>query len=93
MIDALRMEGVTKRVTGILTVNGVALSARAGEVHALMGDNVANKSTLMKVLAGSFSVKTGRILINGGECRIHSPAQTGIGGLACGEGLWLVKSL
>jgi ABC-type sugar transport system ATPase subunit len=74
-IDALRMEGVSKRFPGALAVDGVDLCARAGEVHALMGENGAGKSTLMKMLAGSFADYTGRILINGEECPLHSPAQ------------------
>ncbi|MCY3021593.1 MAG: sugar ABC transporter ATP-binding protein, partial [Planctomycetota bacterium] len=71
---ALRMERISKRYPGTLAVDEVDFDAEAGEVHALIGENGAGKSTLMKILAGSFADYTGRVLINGREVRLHSPA-------------------
>lgn len=48
----LRAAGVTKRYGGITALRGVDLEIRAGEVHALMGENGAGKSTMAKIIAG-----------------------------------------
>jgi len=71
---ALQMLGVSKRYPGTLAVDGVDLTVNAGEVHALVGENGAGKSTLMKMIAGAFDDYTGRILINGKEVSLYSPA-------------------
>jgi len=71
----LRLSAVTKSYPGTLAVDGVDLTIRRGEVHALMGENGAGKSTLMKILAGSFDDYTGTIEIDGRVARISSPAQ------------------
>ncbi len=52
-------------------VNGVSLSIRQGEVHALMGPNGTGKSTLAKAIAGhpDYTITSGDVLIDG---RSHS---------------------
>ena len=71
---ALEMQQVSKRYPGTIAVDGVDFQVEAGEIHALVGENGAGKSTLMKMLAGSFDDYTGRILIDGKEVLLHSPA-------------------
>jgi rhamnose transport system ATP-binding protein len=48
----LKASGVAKRYGGIAALRGVDLELRAGEVHALMGENGAGKSTMAKIVAG-----------------------------------------
>lgn len=79
---ALQTIALTKRYPGTLAVDGVDLELRFGEVHALLGENGAGKSTLMKMLAGSFRDYEGRILINGEEVALHSPAIAKAKGIA-----------
>ena len=53
-IDTLEMRRITKRFPGVLANDRVDFDVRSGEVHALLGENVAGKSTLMKVLYGMY---------------------------------------
>ncbi|MQA10187.1 MAG: ATP-binding cassette domain-containing protein [Pseudonocardiaceae bacterium] len=78
----LRLEGVTKRFGATLALGGVDFDLRAGEVHALLGENGAGKSTLMKVLAGNEQRDAGRILLDGEEIEIRSPAEARQHGIA-----------
>ena len=48
----LQMKGVQKRFGGAIALRGADLSIRAGEIHALLGENGAGKSTMLKILAG-----------------------------------------
>ncbi len=48
----LRMRDITKTFPGVRALDGVSMSVRPGEIHAICGENGAGKSTLMKVLSG-----------------------------------------
>ncbi len=70
----IEFQNITKRFAGVTALDGVSLSIARGECHALMGENGAGKSTLGKVLAGIHRVDEGRVLIDGVEQALHSPA-------------------
>jgi len=63
--DLLAMRGITKRFAGVTALRDVSLTARAGEVLALMGENGAGKSTLIKILGGVQPADAGEIRIDG----------------------------
>ena len=61
------MEGITKTFPGVKALDGVCLTVKRGQVHALMGENGAGKSTLMKCLFGVYKKDGGRIYLDGHE--------------------------
>jgi ABC-type sugar transport system ATPase subunit len=66
---ALEARNIVKRFDGVHALNGVRLSVRPGEIHALLGENGAGKSTLIKILTGLYAPDSGQILRNGEELK------------------------
>ena len=73
MDDILRAEHIFKSFPGVLAVNDVSLTLRAGEVLALIGENGAGKSTFSQVLCGVLKPDKGQIFIDGKEVAFSSP--------------------
>src|SRR5258705_9828736 len=69
----LELRGITKTFLGVRALSDVNFTARAGEIHALMGENGAGKSTLIKVLTGVYGRDAGDILLNGTSVNPRSP--------------------
>jgi ABC-type sugar transport system ATPase subunit len=61
----LRTEGLTKRFEGLVAVDRVNLEVNKGEVLALVGENAAGKSTLIKMLSGIYPITAGKIYWKG----------------------------
>jgi ribose transport system ATP-binding protein len=70
----LRMENITKTFPGVLALDKVSFSLKAGEVVSLVGENGAGKSTLMKILSGAYKKDSGNIFLNGKAITIENPA-------------------
>ena len=71
----LEMRGIVKTFDGTCAVKGVDFSCFRGEIHGLVGENGAGKSTLMKIIAGIHSPDSGKIFINGKECKFAGYSQ------------------
>src|SRR5260370_42379891 len=77
---ALLLDNVVKTYGPIRAVDGVSLTAHAGEFIALLGPNGAGKSTLFQLLSGLFTADSGRIEVNGHVMsRYPVPALAGLG--------------
>ena len=63
--DAVRMTDVSKHFGGVRALDGVSLDVRPGEVHALLGENGAGKSTILKILRGVQPPTSGTVAIGG----------------------------
>ncbi|MBK9170457.1 MAG: sugar ABC transporter ATP-binding protein [Bryobacterales bacterium] len=78
----LSLEGIQKRFGGVTALADGNLGVATGEVHLLLGENGAGKSTLMKIVAGMHNRDGGRMLWNGQEVWLRSPAEAAAIGVA-----------
>jgi simple sugar transport system ATP-binding protein len=79
---AVRLVGVSKAFGGFQALAGADFSARFGEIHALLGENGAGKSSLMNIAAGLYQPDAGTIFVEGAPRRFSGPrdaASAGIG--------------
>ncbi|MFN8439545.1 MAG: sugar ABC transporter ATP-binding protein [Caldilineaceae bacterium] len=70
----LELQSVSKRYGGALALTEVDFDILPGEVHGLVGENGAGKSTMMKLLAGVFNDYSGEMRLQGQVVRFASPA-------------------
>ena len=71
--ELLYMKDITKIFPGVKALEDVQFSLRAGEIHALVGENGAGKSTFIKVLAGVHQPDNGEIYLNGEKLVMSTP--------------------
>jgi len=64
---------VSKYFARVVANKDISFSVNRGEVLALLGENGAGKSTVMKILYGLYKADEGQILMDGKEQRINSP--------------------
>jgi ABC-type sugar transport system ATPase subunit len=69
----LQVEGLRKSFGGVHAVDGVNFDIGTGEVMALVGDNGAGKSTVVKMISGAYHRDGGRILWQGKPVQFNSP--------------------
>lgn len=67
----LEAKGIVKTFPGVVALNGVNLSIKKGEVHAIAGENGAGKSTLMLILGGIYPPDEGELYIEGKRVVFH----------------------
>jgi ABC-type uncharacterized transport system ATPase subunit len=69
------VKGVTKTFGALTALSDAAISLRAGEVAAIVGENGAGKSTLAKIIAGILPRDAGEIIVNGSVVKSWSRRQ------------------
>ncbi|MBW9116509.1 ABC transporter ATP-binding protein [Rhizobium cauense] len=70
----LELRSIRKAYPAVVANDGIDLSVRPGEIHAVVGENGAGKSTLMKIIYGMVRPDSGDVLWDGREVSIASPA-------------------
>lgn len=72
----LELCGISKRyANGTLANDGVSFAVQQGEIHAIVGENGAGKSTVMKMLYGLEQPSAGDILLDGAPVRFRHPRE------------------
>ena len=78
----LRMTDITKTFPGVKALDGVSFELKKGTVHALMGENGAGTSTLMKCLFGIYTKDSGQIFLEGKEVNFKNSKEALNSGVA-----------
>jgi rhamnose transport system ATP-binding protein len=78
----LFLNGVSKSFPGVRALNDVSFMLRAGEVTALVGENGAGKSTIVKILTGIYSPDAGDVTVGGQLRKFQSPRDSWAAGIA-----------
>ncbi|MDB5631502.1 MAG: sugar transporter ATP-binding protein [Tardiphaga sp.] len=73
-VPLFELRGISKSFPGVKALDDVSFVIRPGEVHMLLGENGAGKSSLMKVLCGAYSADGGEFFLNGSKVEIRSAA-------------------
>jgi len=69
---ALELKSLTKRFPGVLALDDASLTVRRGEIHAVIGQNGAGKSTMINVISGMLRPDTGEIRLGGRPVALDS---------------------
>ncbi|ARK32615.1 sugar ABC transporter ATP-binding protein [Halalkalibacter krulwichiae] len=78
----IQMEGISKSFSGNRVLKDVAFSLEKGEIHALMGENGAGKSTMMKILTGIYARDNGTVHVKGRDVVYKNPKDAEQDGIA-----------
>lgn len=80
--NAIQLSSVSKTFDGFKALSDADFTARWGEVHALLGENGAGKSSLMNIVAGLYGPEGGSLFIDDNPVKLKGPkeaAKLGIG--------------
>lgn len=78
----LELQGITKIFPGVKALNKVRFQLRKGEIHALMGENGAGKSTFIKVITGVHKAEEGEMFLDGQKVDFKGPRDAQNAGIA-----------
>jgi ribose transport system ATP-binding protein len=72
-MKAFELTDIMKRFGGTKALNGASFSCNNGEIHGLIGENGAGKSTMVKIVSGVYKPDSGSIKIGGKEVSLRNP--------------------
>lgn len=73
-VRVLKLGSIVKTFGGFTALDGVDFDLRAGEIHALLGENGAGKSSLMNIVAGIYTPDSGTVEVRGRSTHVAGPA-------------------
>jgi fructose transport system ATP-binding protein len=80
----LEARGLVKRFGHVTALAGADFELRAGEILAVVGDNGAGKSSLIKVLTGAMVPDAGELYLDGERVHFHTPSDARRAGIETG---------
>jgi len=72
MSALIELKNIKKHFSGIKALDGVHLTVKSGEIVALIGENGAGKSTIVKILTGIYQPDSGEIFVKGRKIKIDT---------------------
>ena len=81
-MSLLEITGLTRRFAGLVAVDSVDMTVKAGGVHAVIGPNGAGKTTLFNLVSGLIAPTSGRIVLDGQDVTGLAPERRAALGLA-----------
>ena len=69
----IELKNITKTFGNVVANKDVSIKIEKGTIHAIVGENGAGKSTVMRVAYGFYTADSGEILIDGKPVTINSP--------------------
>ena len=78
----LELQGITKIFPGLKALDKVHFQLKPGEIHALMGENGAGKSTFIKVITGVYKAEEGEMFLDGKKVNFKGPKDAQAAGIA-----------
>ncbi len=78
----LEARGITKAFAGVVAVDGLDLTIGASEILALVGENGAGKSTMIKMVSGQYAPDAGEIRFEGRPVHFRGPLEARAAGIA-----------
>ncbi|SNY92250.1 simple sugar transport system ATP-binding protein [Cohaesibacter sp. ES.047] len=72
----LELQGIHKRFGGVHALRGVSMTISEGEAYHLLGENGCGKSTVIKVISGSYIPSEGEIILDGRSLNRLTPIQS-----------------
>ncbi len=74
--NLLELRHISKQYPGVLALNDVTLEIKKGETHAIVGENGAGKSTMIKILSGAIVPSEGTVVFEGQEYQSMDPQRS-----------------
>ncbi len=69
----LELKNITKTFGRVIANNDVSIMVHTGTIHAIVGENGAGKSTVMRIAYGFYNADSGQILVDGKPVQIRNP--------------------
>ena len=69
----LELKNITKTFGNVIANNDVSFTVHKGAIHAIVGENGAGKSTIMRIAYGFYNADSGEIFVDGNKVEIRNP--------------------
>src|SRR3954469_15205000 len=69
----IELKNITKTFGSVVANNDVSIKVEPGTIHAIVGENGAGKSTIMRIAYGFYKADSGEIFVDGKHAIINSP--------------------